>query len=135
MIRRPPRSTRTDTLFPYTTLFRSARALVLHRPELLPGNLVVVEAAFVQRTLVAGRVAQRLVELELQDVGEEVARVRRVGRHVVLGARVEELLAARLHRRHALVFRLELPPCGVVLGRLDRAVEGRRVSTRLNSSH
>src|SRR3546814_16479097 len=26
MIRRPPRSTRTDTLFPYTTLFRSMRA-------------------------------------------------------------------------------------------------------------
>src|SRR3546814_9370971 len=26
MIRRPPRSTRTDTLFPYTTLFRSALA-------------------------------------------------------------------------------------------------------------
>src|SRR3546814_12658599 len=26
MIRRPPRSTRTDTLFPYTTLFRSHRA-------------------------------------------------------------------------------------------------------------
>src|SRR3546814_2518063 len=25
MIRRPPRSTRTDTLFPYTTLFRSCR--------------------------------------------------------------------------------------------------------------
>src|SRR3546814_6968974 len=40
MIRRPPRSTRTDTLFPYTTLFRSAA----HRrgrsslPPLLPGN-------------------------------------------------------------------------------------------------
>src|SRR3546814_7350940 len=27
MIRRPPRSTRTDTLFPYTTLFRSVLAL------------------------------------------------------------------------------------------------------------
>src|SRR3546814_13508776 len=26
MIRRPPRSTRTDTLFPYTTLFRSRRS-------------------------------------------------------------------------------------------------------------
>src|SRR3546814_1515015 len=26
MIRRPPRSTRTDTLFPYTTLFRSKKA-------------------------------------------------------------------------------------------------------------
>src|SRR3546814_9016407 len=28
MIRRPPRSTRTDTLFPYTTLFRSRRAAI-----------------------------------------------------------------------------------------------------------
>src|SRR3546814_6499033 len=28
MKRRPPRSTRTDTLFPYTTLFRSQRAVV-----------------------------------------------------------------------------------------------------------
>src|SRR3546814_11383543 len=28
MIRRPPRSTRTDTLFPYTTLFRSAAVFV-----------------------------------------------------------------------------------------------------------
>src|SRR3546814_16503327 len=27
MIRRPPRSTRTDTLFPYTTLFRSMKPL------------------------------------------------------------------------------------------------------------
>src|SRR3546814_20787379 len=30
MIRRPPRSTRTDTLFPYTTLFRSRPELVRH---------------------------------------------------------------------------------------------------------
>src|SRR3546814_14313067 len=29
MIRRPPRSTRTDTLFPYTTLFRSIESLSL----------------------------------------------------------------------------------------------------------
>src|SRR3546814_10936189 len=29
MIRRPPRSTRTDTLFPYTTLFRSVPGLQL----------------------------------------------------------------------------------------------------------
>src|SRR3546814_20891401 len=28
MIRRPPRSTRTDTLFPYTTLFRSSQAFL-----------------------------------------------------------------------------------------------------------
>src|SRR3546814_12753220 len=32
MIRRPPRSTRTDTLFPYTTLFRS-HARGQHQPE------------------------------------------------------------------------------------------------------
>src|SRR3546814_11587882 len=31
MIRRPPRSTRTDTLFPYTTLFRSLDGEVLLR--------------------------------------------------------------------------------------------------------
>src|SRR3546814_14584437 len=32
MIWRPPRSTRTDTLFPYTTLFRSLRARPVERP-------------------------------------------------------------------------------------------------------
>src|SRR3546814_4133147 len=41
MIRRPPRSTRTDTLFPYTTLFRShapdARAIVHFKDAVAPG--------------------------------------------------------------------------------------------------
>src|SRR3546814_13045006 len=32
MIRRPPRSTRTDTLFPYTTLFRSRRCAPRQSP-------------------------------------------------------------------------------------------------------
>src|SRR3546814_5556544 len=32
MIRRPPRSTRTDTLFPYTTLFRSAHLVSDRKP-------------------------------------------------------------------------------------------------------
>src|SRR3546814_2280440 len=35
MIRRPPRSTRTDTLFPYTTLFRSMSMEGLYGPALL----------------------------------------------------------------------------------------------------
>src|SRR3546814_9151523 len=47
MIRRPPRSTRTDTLFPYTTLFRSAgvtrllatQSMPAITPELLPEPL------------------------------------------------------------------------------------------------
>src|SRR3546814_20266476 len=33
MIRRPPRSTRTDTLFPYTTLFRSLAEAGLRCPQ------------------------------------------------------------------------------------------------------
>src|SRR3546814_9702404 len=46
MIRRPPRSTRTDTLFPYTTLFRShrrrdrrgGRANRRRRKSIMPGH-------------------------------------------------------------------------------------------------
>src|SRR3546814_10627131 len=37
MIRRPPRATRTDTLFPYTSLFRSGE----HRVVEVPGILAV----------------------------------------------------------------------------------------------
>src|SRR3546814_8300376 len=36
MIRRPPRSTRTDTLFPYTTLFRSWTGIAQRRRERTP---------------------------------------------------------------------------------------------------
>src|SRR3546814_6526504 len=39
MIRRPPRSTRTDTLFPYTTLFRSLRRLGIPRLDSIPAFL------------------------------------------------------------------------------------------------
>src|SRR3546814_18347981 len=43
MIRRPPRSTRTDTLFPYTTLFRSVANCIWEnlKPQ---GVAVVIEA-------------------------------------------------------------------------------------------
>src|SRR3546814_13675106 len=40
MIRRPPESTRTDTLFPYTTLFRSMESVVrAKRPRRIPAVL------------------------------------------------------------------------------------------------
>src|SRR3546814_3312370 len=39
MLRRPPRSTRTDTLFPYTTLFRSAIATLRSRNRRSAGQL------------------------------------------------------------------------------------------------
>src|SRR3546814_3962434 len=39
IIRRPPRSTRTDTLFPYTTLFRSGQRVVEQRRDMLLDGL------------------------------------------------------------------------------------------------
>src|SRR3546814_7008488 len=39
MIRRPPRSTRTDTLVPYTTLFRSAKE-IMDRGELVSDEIM-----------------------------------------------------------------------------------------------
>src|SRR3546814_8084743 len=50
MIRRPPRSTRTDTLFPYTTLFRSDAGNVKHSStgprRALSGRPMVCHFAF-----------------------------------------------------------------------------------------
>src|SRR3546814_4278440 len=47
MIRRPPRSTRTDTLFPYTTLFRSPKIKieVVCDDDLAPRVIEAVQAA------------------------------------------------------------------------------------------
>src|SRR3546814_7099274 len=39
MIRRPPRSTRTDTLFPYTTLFRSYSSVSFHLAPKVEGRI------------------------------------------------------------------------------------------------
>src|SRR3546814_1091556 len=93
MRRRPPRSTRTDTLFPYTTLFRSidahddARAIVARRNE-LRASLVAALAdesvpkgedllpllAFATRIRQAGEAAaeqHRLDEAALVQIGQD----------------------------------------------------------------
>src|SRR3546814_16957637 len=49
MIRRPPRSTRTDTLFPYTTLFRS---WISQLSVLLLGRNAVIDQLLVSAVLV-----------------------------------------------------------------------------------
>src|SRR3546814_14448155 len=54
MIRRPPRSTRTDTLFPYTTLFRSRQETTVHGD-----NASCVQASELQASLARG-IGQRL---------------------------------------------------------------------------
>src|SRR3546814_20530424 len=69
MIRRPPRSTRTDTLFPYTTLFRSGVDAVVH--ERGEAARLVVDA---QGDVASVRDDGRAVDDLLQDV---VALVRR----------------------------------------------------------
>src|SRR3546814_5763200 len=50
MIRRPPRSTRTDTLFPCTTLFRSVDAVALAIGVVDPRNdAATIRRAFIER--------------------------------------------------------------------------------------
>src|SRR3546814_7738635 len=60
MIRRPPRSTRTDTLFPYTTLFRSAKVV------LAPGQTVDV-TVIVRNAALDIRFAARAEVMKVTD--------------------------------------------------------------------
>src|SRR3546814_5021142 len=48
MLRRPPRSTRTDTLFPYTTLFRSAALQTAQRRARIGIGFLAVDAPVAQ---------------------------------------------------------------------------------------
>src|SRR3546814_20550809 len=61
MIRRPPRSTRTDTLFPYTTLFRSPRRAQSERRQLRQGtrSRCVPHGALDRRTVSSVRLLAR----------------------------------------------------------------------------
>src|SRR3546814_4065517 len=62
MIRRPPRSTRTDTLFPYTTLFRSLKVALIH------GRMKADEKSHVMREFCAGNL-HILVATTVVEVG------------------------------------------------------------------
>src|SRR3546814_15051831 len=61
MIRRPPRSTRTDTLFPYTTLFRSQRGPVR---ELRKIRLAEDDGSGLAQSRRHGRVVERLASAQ-----------------------------------------------------------------------
>src|SRR3546814_15459001 len=103
MIRRPPRSTRTDTLFPYTTLFRSdgpnlvSRALVRVVNQLREAGQHTVDAVLLEqpediacRGLHTGDPGRQLVLLNVRRalVSEDV-------RHTFL---VEPPFLDQLHR-------------------------------------
>src|SRR3546814_14869195 len=54
MIRQPPRSTRTDTLFPYTTLFRSTRLGSAHLDKIVPDSDPQQGIDYLQRAAAQG---------------------------------------------------------------------------------
>src|SRR3546814_9012967 len=66
MIRRPPRSTRTDTLFPYTTLFRSDVVVLQGVLEFLPEHLRELGCLpLAERPLGLGSVRQRVLPVAI----------------------------------------------------------------------
>src|SRR3546814_4404867 len=98
MIRRPPRSTRTDTLFPYTTLFRSLGAPNAGKSSLL-NALARRDVAIVSET--AGT-TRDVVEVQLDLAGYPViladtAGLRAMESAVAAGAAAQ---AAKIGRAH-----------------------------------
>src|SRR3546814_3555815 len=86
MIRRPPRSTRTDTLFPYTTLFRSQGAVGAAPRQRHVGALAAQRVAG-QRTQRRRHAVLATDAVEDQGVGQAVVLV-----HVAERVRVDEPL-------------------------------------------
>src|SRR3546814_15995722 len=84
MIRRPPRSTRTDTLFPYTTLFRSVR-FDLVAPA---GARPLLDEGPVDRQIAAERIG-RTVGAD-DDVAVDIARREETDRMAVAVPRLDE---------------------------------------------
>src|SRR3546814_1497992 len=112
MIRRPPRSPRTDTLFPYPTLFRSAARIAFLVEQLLAGRHrddLVVEAAGLLRRRGALLALQRvLVLLRTRDAvafGDQLGRLDhrdvrgRLLREHRLGDEAIAVLVLVLHQR------------------------------------
>src|SRR3546814_10681873 len=76
MIRRPPRSTRTDTLFPYTTLFRSHHYVDPRTPLELTGKRILVVG-------LGNSAADITVELSSRALENEVTLSTRSGAWIV----------------------------------------------------
>src|SRR3546814_12973297 len=96
MIRRPPRSTRTDTLFPYTTLFRSAHVLLA---GIFPAVRLVVERHAEQlEPVVDQAVAEAGGDLFLQRLDFGIVEF-----DDLAAARVDQVIVMRF--RHFLVAR------------------------------
>src|SRR3546814_7962526 len=136
MIRRPPRSTRTDTLFPYTTLFRSVILASRGNRLAISGPPASVEAANAALTALYQRLKKGL------DVGDgEVDAVVRMamqasdsvsGHEAVRAVHADELAIATRKRR--LTPRSPGQKTYIQALRSPEPVLDRK-RTRLNSSH
>src|SRR3546814_16936133 len=97
MIRRPPRSTRTDTLFPYTTRFRSARTDAFMASPGAAGSIRLDKLLWFLRFARSRSVAQAMVEAgHIRLDGRRVTRSScavHAGATLVLpvGERIEEI--------------------------------------------
>src|SRR3546814_1817146 len=88
MIRRPPRSTRTDTLFPYTTLFRSRDATAAcgsaagisaaGGSALAIGGSASTGVTAAGRTLVGGRASGRILGSRSEEHTSELQSLMRI---------------------------------------------------------
>src|SRR3546814_11384708 len=90
--RRPPRSTRTDTLFPYTTLFRSEQQIDLRRPA--PDAFHAGERGNGRFVIEGGEAIE--VERTVGDRFGEYAAVGHLGPAEADGA---QIIVARLQKR------------------------------------
>src|SRR3546814_14071175 len=101
MIRRPPRSTRTDTLFPYTTPFRSTGEGIGRVAEVVaPHQAARPQIHREPPDIDTGRrsAAQRIVEIDPDIALDQFGRIDLTGRHrtariVEIGARIHDLAA------------------------------------------
>src|SRR3546814_16977101 len=85
MIRRPPRSTRTDTLFPYTTLFRSGDGQVLDRRQPLARAFRKRDA---DRNLTVREREARAVLIDVAQRRDADSARNRRGSHTELGSEI-----------------------------------------------
>src|SRR3546814_14886142 len=92
MIRRPPRSTRTDTLFPYTTLFRSVASIgrvkadpEQDEPHILIGLLGLGTAQPRQRAMHPERQRLWKIATQLALLGLQVTMVQRAAGRIAIG--------------------------------------------------
>src|SRR3546814_8901740 len=121
MIRRPPRSTRTDTLFPYTTLFRSDLVRIAISRG-VAGRFAGVEPGVVP--VAAGEVIQRpVVIVEIDDVAGRILAIALVAPQrlllVQLNAHHRVQAATREAASQGQVVRFAAAKLGVAVAEID----------------